>query len=119
MTEEKKNNKEDKKEVPDLKPGMLVRVHQKIQEEGAKGEIKERTQVFEGLIIAKRGGKATGTFTVRKIAAGNVGVEKIFPINLPSISKIEIVKEYKIKRAKLYYLRTYNKKLKEKKSGKK
>ena len=97
----------------DLRPGMTVRVYQKIKELNAKGEEKERVQYYEGLIIAKKHGKEAGsTITVRKISDG-IGVEKIFPLNLPTITKIEIKKQAKIRRAKLYYLRTYHKKLKE------
>lgn len=96
-----------------LKPGMTVRVYQKIKELNAKGEEKERIQYYEGIIIAKKHGQEAGaTITVRKISDG-VGVEKIFPINLPSITKIEIKKQAKVRRAKLYYLRNYHKKLKE------
>ena len=85
---------------PELKPGQTVRVHQTIKE----GD-KSRTQIFEGLVIAKKHGKGMeGTFTVRKIAEG-VGVEKIFPLQCPTISKIEIVKHSKVRRAKLYYMR--------------
>ncbi|MFA5184530.1 MAG: 50S ribosomal protein L19 [Patescibacteria group bacterium] len=99
----------------ELKPGMTVRVYQKIKELNSKGEEKERIQYFEGMIIARKHHKETGaTITVRKISEG-VGVEKIFPLNLPTITKIEIKKEAKVKRAKLYYLRgEYKKKLKEK-----
>lgn len=99
----------------ELKPGMTVRVHQKIKELNSKGEEKERIQYFEGMIIARKHNKETGaTITVRKISEG-VGVEKIFPLNLPTITKIEIKKEAAVKRAKLYYLRDgYKKKLKEK-----
>lgn len=113
-----KNNKEvqkEKREIPDIKVGMLIRVHQKIKELDAKGKIKERIQVFEGLVIARHGGNEPGaTFMVRKIASGGVAVEKIYPLHLPSILKIEILKKHKVKRAKLYYLRgKYKKKLKE------
>ncbi|MDD4901104.1 MAG: 50S ribosomal protein L19 [Patescibacteria group bacterium] len=98
----------------DLKPGMTVRVYQKIKELNAKGEEKERVQYYEGMIMAKRHGKEAGvTITVRKISDG-VGVEKIFPLNLPTITKIEIKKQAKVRRAKLFYLRDYNKRLKEK-----
>lgn len=99
----------------ELKPGMTVRVHQKIKELNSKGEEKERIQYFEGLIIARKHNKETGaTITVRKISEG-VGVEKIFPLNLPTITKIEIKKQAQVRRAKLYYLRDgYKKKLKEK-----
>ncbi|MDP2708793.1 MAG: 50S ribosomal protein L19 [bacterium] len=97
----------------DLKPGMTIRVYQKIKELNAKGEEKERVQYFEGMIIAKKHGReAGGSITVRKISDG-VGVEKIFPLNLPTINKIEIKRQAKIRRAKLFYLRDYNKKLKE------
>jgi len=97
----------------DLRPGMTVRVYQKIKELNSKGEEKERVQYYEGMIIAKKHGfEAGGTITVRKISDG-VGVEKIFPLNLPTITKIEIKKQNKVRRAKLYFLRDYNKKLKE------
>ncbi len=111
MTEEK-NNKEEKL---DLKPGMTVRIHQKIKELNVKGEEKERIQYFEGIIIAKKHKNETGgTITVRKISEG-VGVEKIFPLNLPTITKIEVKKEAQVRRSKLYFLkRGYRKKLKEK-----
>lgn len=96
-----------------LKPGMTVRVYQKIKELNSKGEEKERVQYYEGMIIAKKHGhEAGGTITVRKISDG-VGVEKIFPLNLPTITKIELKKQNKVRRAKLYFLRDYNKKLKE------
>lgn len=97
----------------DLKPGMTVRIYQKIKEFNSKGEEKERVQYYEGIIIAKKHGKeAGGTITVRKISDG-IGVEKIFPLNLPTITKIEIKKQNKVRRAKLYFLRDYNKKMKE------
>lgn len=89
-----------KKDLPDLRPGDTIRVFQKIKD----GE-KERTQVFEGLIIALKHGRETGaTFTVRKIISG-VGVERIFPFHSPIIEKIEILRRGKVRRAKLYYLR--------------
>lgn len=100
---------------PEIKPGMIVRIHQKIKELNPKGELKERIQVFEGTVIAKH--RKTGnsaTFTVRKMS-DRVGVEKIFPINLPSIAKIEIVREMKVRQAQPRYLRTHAKRLKEKK----
>jgi len=99
----------------ELKPGMTVRVYQKIKELNSKGEEKERIQYFEGMIIAHKHNKEAGaTITVRKISEG-VGVEKIFPLNLPTITKIEIKKQAEVRRAKLYYLRSgYKKKLKEK-----
>lgn len=102
--------KAKKTELPKLKPGNKVRIHQRISE----GK-KERTQIFEGLIIAMRGATPeTKTITVRKISEG-VSVEKIFPLALPTIEKIEVVGAIKTRRAKLYYLRDYKKKIKEKK----
>ncbi len=107
---------EKKKKRLELKPGMTIRVSQKIKEVNLKGEEKERIQYFEGMIIAKKHGNEAGaTITIRKISNG-IGVEKIFPINLPSITKIEVKKQAKVKRAKLGFLkRGYKKKLKEKK----
>lgn len=104
-----------KEEKTEIKPGMTIRVYQKIKELNTKGEEKERVQYFEGIVIAKKHGKEIGsTITVRKISDG-IGVEKIFPLNLPTITKIEIKKEAQVKRAKLYFLkRGYKKKLKEK-----
>lgn len=91
---------EDRKTL-DMRPGDVVRVHQKIKE----GE-KTRIQVFEGLIIARKHGTEQGaTFTVRKVASG-VGVERIYPLYSPSLARIEVVKRSpKIRRAKLYYIR--------------
>ena len=114
--EAKKDEKvEDKKtKLPEIKTGMTIRVFQKIKETNIKGEEKERTQYFDGLVIArKHGNEKGGTFTVRKVSNG-VGVEKIYPINLPTIEKIEIKKIAKVKRAKLTFLKKgYKKKLKE------
>ena len=97
----------------DLHPGMMVRVHQKIKEVNPKGEEKERVQIFEGLVIKHRGGNEPGaTVTIRKISEG-IGVEKIYPLDLPSIVKIEVTKEYPVTHSKLYYVRTNPKKMKE------
>jgi large subunit ribosomal protein L19 len=89
------------KKIPDLRPGYTVRVHERIKE----GE-KERTQIFEGLVIGiHRGHSATdATFTVRRIASG-IGVEKIFSALSPMIEKIEVKKIAKVRRAKLSFLR--------------
>lgn len=97
----------------DVKPGMIVKLFQKIKEVTPKGETKERLQFFEGTIIARKGGSETGaTMTIRKISNG-VGVEKIFPLALPTIEKIELLSQVKTRRAKLYFLRGgYKKKLK-------
>jgi large subunit ribosomal protein L19 len=107
-----------KQTIAQLKPGMTIRVYQKIKELNTKNEEKERLQYFEGMIIAKKNNKLTGgTITVRKVTDG-IGVEKIFPLNLPTINKIELKKEAKVRRAKLYFLkRDYKKKLSEKKLG--
>jgi len=102
------NKNQLKKDLPEIRPGYTVVVHQKIKE----GE-KERTQKFEGMVISRRGGQGlSATITVRKISEG-VGVEKIYPLHSPNISKIEVLKKAKVKRAKLYYLKGYKKKLDE------
>ena len=90
---------QSKKEIPALRPGEAVRVHVKVVE----GE-KERTQVFEGIIIGVSGSGSRATFTVRKVSYG-VGVERIFPVHSPRIDKVEIISRGKVRRAKLYYLR--------------
>jgi len=91
-------------DLPDFRPGDTVAVHYKIKE----GE-RERIQVFEGVVIAKKGGGARETFIVRKISYG-VGVERIFPLHSPLIDKIEVKRQGKVRRAKLYYLRGLSKK---------
>ncbi len=97
----------------DIVPGLTIRIHQKIQDVNSKGEEKERIQIYEGIVIARHGKKDDhSTITVRKISNG-VGVEKIFPLNLPAIAKIERVKKFTPVRSKLFFLRTYKKKLKE------
>ncbi len=88
-----------KTDIPAFKPGDTVNVHVRVIE----GE-KERIQQFQGVVIGKRGSGMGATFTVRKVSDG-VGVERIFPLHSPRISKIEVVKEGKVRRAKLYYLR--------------
>jgi large subunit ribosomal protein L19 len=86
-------------DIPDFKSGDTVNVHVKISE----GE-KERIQVFQGVVIKKTGGFSSARFTVRKISSG-VGVERIFPLYSPSIDKIEVITQGKVRRSKLYYLR--------------
>lgn len=86
-------------DIPDFRPGDTVKVYTKVIEGG-----RERIQVFEGIVIARKGGGLRETFTVRKISYG-VGVERVFPLNSPRIDKIEVVKKGKVRRAKLYYMR--------------
>jgi len=89
-----------KKNVPEIKSGDTVKVHIKVKEGG-----KERIQIFEGLVIATKHGKGLdGTFTVRKESFG-VGVERVFPMHSPRIVKVERVKQSKVRRSKLYYMR--------------
>ena len=88
----------------DIKVGMVVRVHEIIKDVNAKGEERERTQVFEGTVLGFSGAGISRTMTVRKISEG-IGVEKIYPLSSPHISKIEIVKTMRVRRAKLYFLR--------------
>jgi len=88
------------KNLPDIRPGMTLKVHQKIKEGN-----KTRTQIFEGIVIARKHGKGvSSTITVRKVSNG-VGVERIFPLHMPAVEKFEVVKASKVRRAKLYYLR--------------
>jgi len=88
------------KTLPEFRTGNTVKVHQRIKEGG-----KERVQIFEGLVIARKGGTGVNaTFTVRKIASG-VGVERIYPLHSPNVVKLEVVKPTVVKRAKLYYVR--------------
>jgi large subunit ribosomal protein L19 len=88
-----------KKDIPDFKAGDTINVHVRVVE----GD-KERIQQFQGVVISYRGSGINRTFTVRKISDG-VGVERIFPLHSPRIAKIERVKEGRVRRAKLYYLR--------------
>ena len=93
------NEKQLQYDVPQVEVGDTVRVHVKVKE-GAR----ERVQVFEGTVIAKKHGGIEETFTVRRISYG-VGVEKVFPVHSPSIVKVETVRHGYVRRAKLYYLR--------------
>lgn len=88
-----------KKEVPQFNVGDTVRVHVRIQE----GD-RSRIQIFEGTVIAKKHGGISETFTVRRVAYG-VGVERVFPLHSPVVDDVEVVREGKVRRAKLYYLR--------------
>lgn len=91
---------EMKDDIPRFRPGDTVRVHVKIREAG-----KERIQVFEGVVIGRSGSGASETIMVRKISFG-VGVERIFPLHSPIIDKIEVKRRGRVRRAKLYYLRS-------------
>ena len=100
-----KFNADQLKKMPQLRPGDTIKVHQKIKETSPAGE-KERIQIFEGIIIAKKHGKGiSSTMTVRKVVDG-IGVERIFPIHATSLEKIEIIGRAKVRRSKLNYLRT-------------
>jgi large subunit ribosomal protein L19 len=88
-----------RKDLPRITPGDTVKVHVKVKE----GE-KERIQIFQGIVIGIRGGGTRTSFTVRKVSSG-VGVERIFPLNSPTISKMEVLRHGKVRRAKLYFLR--------------
>ena len=92
-------NEKQLKEVPQVQVGDTVRVHVKVKEGS-----RERIQVFEGTVIAKKHGGIEETITVRRISYG-VGVEKVFPVHSPSIDTIEVVRNGDVRRAKLYYLR--------------
>lgn len=87
-------------DIPDFKSGDTVNVHYRVRE----GD-KERIQQFEGIVISRKGTGPNQTFIVRKISAGNIGVERIFPLYSPFIAKIEVKKEGDVRRSKLYYLR--------------
>ncbi|MHC5253298.1 50S ribosomal protein L19 [Listeria kieliensis] len=88
-----------KTDIPAFRPGDTVRVHAKVVE-----GTRERIQIFEGVVIKRRGSGISETFTVRKISYG-VGVERTYPVHTPRIAKLEVIRRGKVRRAKLYYLR--------------
>ncbi|ASS75681.1 50S ribosomal protein L19 [Tumebacillus algifaecis] len=88
-----------RQDIPQFKAGDTVRVHVKVKEGN-----RERIQVFEGVVIRRRGGGISATYTVRKISYG-VGVERTFPLHTPKVDKIEVTRRGRVRRAKLYYLR--------------
>ena len=88
-----------KNDIPEFNVGDTVRVHVKIKE----GD-RERIQVFEGTVIAKKHGGVAETFTVRRVSHG-CGVERVFPLHSPSVDKVEVIRQGRVRRAKLYYLR--------------
>lgn len=89
-----------KEDVPELRPGDLVRVHILIFEGG-----KQRTQIFQGTVMRLRKGGANANFTVRRVAAHGVGVERTFPLHSPRVTKVEVLRHSHVRRAQLYYLR--------------
>ena len=89
-----------KETLPQFSVGDTVRVHVNIKEGN-----RERIQIFEGIVIAKKGSSISETFTVRRVSYG-VGVERVFPIHSPNVAKVEVVRRGKVRRAKLYYLRS-------------
>ena len=92
-------NEQLKTEVPVIRIGDTVRIHNKIKEGN-----RERIQMFEGTVIAKHGGGVSETFTVRRVSYG-CGVEKTFPLHSPNVAQVDIIRVGKVRRAKLYYLR--------------
>lgn len=96
----------------EIRTGQVLRVHEKIQDVNAKGEARERVQVFEGLVLGVRGTGSNKSFTIRKEADG-YGVEKIFPVSSPNLTKIELAKTYRVRRARLSFVKGFGRKLKE------
>jgi len=92
-------SRETRTDIPAFSPGDTVRVHVKVKE----GD-KERIQVFQGVVISRKGGGSRQMFTVRKISGG-IGVERMFPLYSPTIDRIEVERHGRVRRAKLYYLR--------------
>ncbi|MCP3956331.1 MAG: 50S ribosomal protein L19 [bacterium] len=88
-----------KADLPEFRAGDTVRVHVRVVEGN-----KQRIQVFQGVVIARKGGGTRETFTVRKMSGG-IGVERVFPLHSPSVDSLEVVRRGKVRRAKLYYLR--------------
>ncbi len=95
-----------------IETGMTLRIHQIIKDVTSKGEEKERVQIYEGLVIAVKGAGVGKTMTVRKIS-NTIGVEKIFPLNLPSLSKIEVVKKARVRRNNISFVRKSKKRMRE------
>ncbi len=103
---------ETKISMPTIEAGMVIRVHEKIEDVNAKGEKRERVQIFEGLVLGVRGAGDSKTLTIRKETDG-YGVEKIYPLSSPNIVKVEIKKQYRVRRAKLSFVKDFARKLKE------
>jgi large subunit ribosomal protein L19 len=92
-----------RKDLPEFRPGDSVKVNVRLQE-GEGEKVKERIQVFEGVVIGLHRGGTRASFTVRKVSFGQ-GVERIFPLHSPTIQKVEVMRSARVRRAKLYYLR--------------
>jgi len=92
-------SKAARQDVPAFNPGDTIKVHQRVVEGN-----KQRIQIFEGVVIARRGSTSNASFTVRKVSYG-IGVERVFPLHSPNIERIEVTRLGKVRRAKLYYLR--------------
>jgi large subunit ribosomal protein L19 len=95
-----------------IRTGMTIRIHQKIKETAPNGEEKERVQVFEGMVIKMSGAEVRKTMTVRKMS-GSVGVERIFPIGLPSIQKVEVTKVSRVRRKDISFVRDSKKRFRD------
>ena len=93
-------NQQLKEKAPEMEPGDTVRVHTRIVE----GD-RERVQVFQGTVIRMRSGGVNANFTVRRVASDNIGVERTFPIHSPRVEKVQVIRQARVRRAKLYYLR--------------
>ena len=101
---EKDHKGQARQDIPAFRPGDTIRVHVRLKESTEGEKEKERIQPFEGVVIRKRGQQDGATFTVRRVSFG-IGVERIFPMDSPAISSIEVLQKGDVRRAKLYYLR--------------
>lgn len=122
MTTEESTFAEASEVIPtkttEVRAGQTVRIHERIKDVTPKGEIRERIQIFEGIVLGIKGAGVSRTLTIRKISSGGFGVEKIYPVNSPLISRIELVKTAKVRRAKLTFLQKPGKQSEEKKAFK-
>jgi large subunit ribosomal protein L19 len=107
------NMSEEAKQIPELRAGMVVRVHEKIKDVSPKGEERDRIQLFEGTVLGTRGSGNSKSFRVLKNSDG-WQVEKIFPLRSPNVAKIEVLKQMKVRHAKIDFLkRAFTRKIKE------